>query len=124
MKPKTTPIVIAVLLPLVSVVIALSLIYFKKRDFSGLEAFPYQTFVQEPKNLQGNKYLLKAELEVQLANFDNGRLVSVKESQSDGRLAVFIPSDLSLNIVTKQRYEMNVRVTEKGQVMVESMKKY
>ena len=77
MKPKTTPIVIAVLIPLVSVVIALSLIYFKKRDFSGLEAFPYQTFVQEPKNLQGNKYLLKAELEVQLANFDNGRLVSV-----------------------------------------------
>ena len=44
MKSKTAPIIVALLIPIVSVAVALSLIYFKKKNVSGLDEFPYSIY--------------------------------------------------------------------------------
>ena len=63
MKSKTTPIIIAILIPLISIAMALSLIYFKKRGFSSNPEFSYVQYLESPRNMSGNRYSLKAELE-------------------------------------------------------------
>jgi len=123
MKTKTTPIIVAVLIPLVSVAVALGLIYFKKRSFSPNPEFPYGQYSQSPKNLAGNKYSLKAELEMQLAKAGGGRVVSLRDSRG-AKFAVLIPDSLGVNAQTKQRYEMDVVVGQKGEITVVSMRKY
>ena len=45
MKSKTAPIIVALLIPIVSVAVALSLIYFKKKNVSGLDEFPYSIYI-------------------------------------------------------------------------------
>lgn len=45
MKSKTAPIIVALLIPIVSVAVALSLIYFKKKNVSGLDEFPYSVYI-------------------------------------------------------------------------------
>ena len=123
MKQKTTPIIIAILIPLISIAVALSLIYFKKRSFSSSPEFSYAQYLESPKNLSGNKYSLKAELEMQLADVGTGRVVSLRDSNR-AKFAVLIPNSLNVNAQTKQRYDMEIVVGQKGEIVVESMKKF
>jgi len=125
MKAKTVPIIIAILIPIISVATALSLIYFKKKGTNDASVFPYEAYIKEPENLYGNSYLLKAEFELQLATIaGKGRVISVRDSSTGKKLAVLVPDNLSGNIMTHQRYEMDVRVGKGGAVIVESMQKY
>lgn len=124
MKAKTTPIIIALSIPIVSVALAIGLIYFKKKNVSGLDDFPYALYIESPKSLQGNRYILNAQMDIQLAKTSDGRVVSVSESQAGAPLAVLVPSSLDVNISAKQRYEIIVRVGEGGKIIVESMQKY
>jgi hypothetical protein len=123
MKSKTTPIIIAILIPLISIAMALSLIYFKKRGFSSNPEFSYAKYLESPRNMSGNRYSLKAELEMQLADVDNGRVVSLRDSNRK-KFAVLIPNSLNVNAQTKQRYDMDILIGKKGEIIVESMKKY
>jgi len=125
MKSKVTPIVVSVLIPLISIAVAVSLIYFKKNNFSGLEEFPYAAYIKNPENSSGNKYQMNAQMDLQLANLGKqGRVVSVIEASSGARLAVLIPEDISENIVTRQRYKMQVEIGKGGKITVLSMEKY
>ena len=56
MRSKTTPIIIAIMIPLISVAVALALVYFKKSASDGVSAFPYSDYMASPKNLSGNVY--------------------------------------------------------------------
>ncbi len=124
MKTKLAPIIIAVIIPVVSVFIALTLVYFKKKNLSVLEDFSYAEYLSSPKNLSGNSYLLNAEIELQLVNLgDKGRVVAVRTDKGD-KLAVLIPASIVGNIVTKQRYAMEVLVGDNGRITVKSMGKY
>lgn len=124
MKSKTAPIVIAILIPVVSVLAAISLIYLKKTSESNGIEFPYGAYIENPKSLAGNKYLLRAEFELQLALIGGGRVVSVRDSLSGKNLAVYIPPELNANIMTRQRYEMDVSVGDGGRIIVNSMQKF
>ena len=62
MKSKTTPIIIALAIPAVSVALAIALIYFKKRNVSGLDEFPYSAYAASPESLRGNRYALDAQM--------------------------------------------------------------
>lgn len=123
MKNKTTPIIIAILIPLVSVAVALALVYFKKSS-AGFAEFPYAQYLESPKNLAGNTYTLAAEMEMQLAKIPSrGRVVSVSDG-CGAKLAVLVPDSLGADVRTKQRYDMSVEVLSDGAVVVKSMKKY
>ena len=43
---KTTPIIIAVLIPIAAVAVALGMVYLKKQNVSGLEDFSYPLYMQ------------------------------------------------------------------------------
>ena len=74
--------------------------------------------------MTGNKYSLKAELEMQLANIPGkGRVVSVRDEKR-AKFAVLIPDDVNVNAQTKQRYDMDIVVGSDGEIIVKSMKKY
>ncbi len=125
MKSKTAPIIIAILIPVISVMTAIALIYLKKSSASNDSEFSYAAYIANPLSLNGNNYLLRAEFELQLASLDNGgRVVSVRDSASGKKLAVFIPSGIEANIMTYQRYEMDVTVGDGGRIIVNSMRKF
>ncbi len=124
MRSKTTPIIIAIMIPLISVAVALALVYFKKSASDGVSAFPYSDYMASPKNLSGNVYSLKAELEMQLSRIPSkGRVVSVRDEKRH-KFAVLIPDGLDVNAQTKQRYDMDVKVGSDGEIIVCSMRKY
>ncbi len=123
MKSKSTPIIIAILIPLISIAAALGLLFLKKSGISTNPEFEYSTYVAAPKNLAGNRYALNAELEMQLANIGGDRVVSLRDSDGN-KFAVYIPALLKINAQTKQRYEMDVKIGSKGEIVVESMRKF
>ena len=124
MKRNTTPIIIAILIPSVSIILAISLIYFKKKNISGYADFPYQAYIYSPTSLVGNTYLMKAQMDIQLAKTVNGRVIAVTDSLSGSQLALLMPNTLKENISAKQRYEIVVRVDDGGRIVVESLNKY
>ncbi len=123
MKSKTTPIIVALLIPAISVLLAVGLIYFK--NMSGLDAFPYSAYMRSPSGLAGNRYVLDAKIDVQLAKRPDGRVVAVLTGADADSLAVFIPEKAAGSAVSaNQRYEMVVRVGDNGGITVESMEKF
>ena len=125
MKSKTTPIIVALLIPAISVLLAVGLIYFKKKNMSGLDAFPYSAYMRSPGGLAGNRYVLDAKIDVQLAKRPDGRVVAVLTGADADSLAVFIPEKAAGSAVSaNQRYEMVVSVGENGGITVESMEKF
>ena len=125
MKSKYVPILVALAIPLAAVAVALSLVYAKKRTVSGLEDFSYAAYIGAPKNLAGNKYLLKCQPDRQLADLESrGRLVSVRTADGMSKLAVLVPSNLDVNISANRRYAMVVKIDPAGRVIAESVEKY
>ncbi|MFR6032454.1 MAG: hypothetical protein ACLUKN_04310 [Bacilli bacterium] len=63
-------------------------------------------------------------MKLQLASIDGGgRVVSVRIRLPEN-LAVYIPPKVDANIMTHQRYEMDVSVGEGGRIVVNSMQKF
>ena len=60
---------------------------------------------------------------MQLADVGSGRVVSLRDSNR-AKFAVLIPNSLNVNAQTKQRYDMEIVVGSKGEIVVESMKKF
>ncbi|MBO5255346.1 MAG: hypothetical protein J6B07_05925 [Opitutales bacterium] len=125
MKSKKAPIFVAILIPIVSVCIALLLVYAKKSNISGVDTFPYKTYLESNSDMVGNRYLLRAMIKRQLANIgDDGRVVSVVIEGDSVELAVLIPNNIAVNVTTNQRYKMLVSIGEKGKILVNEMQKY
>ncbi|MBE6413178.1 MAG: hypothetical protein E7035_01330 [Verrucomicrobiaceae bacterium] len=125
MKSKKAPIFIALLIPVISVVIALLLVYSKKSNLAGIDSFDYKSYLNSASNMQGNTYLLKAMIKRQLVNLGSqGRVVCVAIEGDSAEFAVLIPNNIASNVTTNQRYNMIVRVEENGKVLVNEMQKY
>ena len=100
-----------------------NVVYLKKQNLSSNPEFQYAQYLESPRNLIGNRYSLKAELEMQLAEVGTGRVVSLRDSNR-AKFAVLIPNKLNVNAQTKQRYDMDIVIGTKGEIVVESMKKF
>lgn len=126
MKSKQTSIVIAVLIPVFSIIIALGLVYFKKSNLSGIDEFPYQKYIEASADIEGNRYLLNAIVIRQLENLgDRGRVVSVLPDNADGaELAILIPQKMIVNVSTNQRYRILVEIAQKGRIVAHEMRKF
>lgn len=104
--------------------LAIALIYFKKRNVSGLDEFPYAAYSASPDSLRGNRYVLEAQMDVQLANVEGGRVVAALGGREG------FPVALSCRIPWARTYPPSsatllvVRVGEGGRIIAESMEKY
>ncbi len=125
MKSKSFPIIIAIAIPLVSIIIALLLVFFKHKSASTQEQFPYERYINPSENIQGNKYSVVAVIDKQLADLgDMGRVVIVKIEGEKNPVAVLIPTNIGVNITAQQRYKMTVVIKEKGRIVVDEMQKF
>lgn len=88
------------------------------------EPFPVRSFLSAPDNLQGNRYLLEAEIDQQLNWREGvGRLIAVRTLQDGTRLPVFISDTLKANLLVAQRYRFEISVRKGGLLYVERLKK-
>ena len=126
MKSKKSPIIIAVLIPVLSIVVALGLVYAKKSNMSGLDEFPYQKYIEAASDMEGNRYVMSAVVKRLVANLgDIGRVVSVVPDNADGaELAVLLPRQMKVNVSTNQRYNIVVNVADKGRIVADEMRKF
>lgn len=88
------------------------------------EPFPSRAFLTAPDNLQGNRYLLEAEIDQQINWHEGvGRLIAVRTLREGTRLPVFIADSLEANLLVAQRYRFEVTVRKGGLLYVERLKK-
>ncbi|MBO7521859.1 MAG: hypothetical protein J6T16_06435 [Opitutales bacterium] len=110
MKRKFNPVIIAIAIPLVAVAFAVGSVFYKKSATSGSDAFPTAAYIENPASFLGNRYMLKAQVESQLAYDANaGRLLCVK-TPDGARVAVFVPIEIDKNIQAGQKYGFDVEV--------------
>lgn len=88
------------------------------------EPFPVRSFLSAPDNLQGNRYVLEAEIDQQLNwREGTGRLIAVRTLRDGARLPVFIADSLKANLLVAQRYRFEISVRKGGLLYVERLKK-
>ena len=90
------------------------------------EPFPVSTYLDAPDNLQGNRYTLDAEIETQLEWKEGvGRLLAVHPLAAEAgvRLPVFIADSLQANLMTAQRYRLELTVRRGGLLYVNALRK-
>ena len=122
MKNKyTTPILVALIIPLLAIVSALFVVYMKKSTKSAESNFPYELYLQNPISCFGNTYDFDAQIDSQLAILDSGVVISL--ILKEGKLAVFIPSYITGNIFPKQRYMFSAKVGKTGELEIKKMQK-
>lgn len=109
---KNKPIIIAILIPLISVMIAGVFVYMgksKKSVENDSNALPFERYIEAPKSFAGNCYEISASVDSQLAYADNkGRIILLKTFagkiaadfrsgcdnwiQSECRTALYVPN--------------------------------
>ncbi|MEI6861921.1 MAG: hypothetical protein WCL04_06680 [Verrucomicrobiota bacterium] len=88
------------------------------------EPLPVADYRSTPGNLNGNHYVLEAEVDSQLRGQEGvGRLISVRPLNEKGRLAVFVPDTLKANLIPTQRYRFDIAVRTGGLLYVSQLKK-
>jgi len=122
MKNKyTTPILVALIIPLLAVMSALFVVYMKKSTKPLESSFPYELYLQNPLSCFGNTYDFDAQIDSQLAILDDGVVISL--ILKEGKMAVFIPLHVSGNIFPKQRYMFSAKVGKTGELVIKKMQK-
>ena len=88
------------------------------------EAFPVGSYLEAPANLQGNRYVLEAEIDAQL-QWREGvcRLIAVKPLREAARLPLFIADSLETNLMVAQRYRFQLTVRRDGLLHVDRLEK-
>ena len=88
------------------------------------EPFPVAEFEKTPGNLEGNRYILEAEVDAQLKGQPGvGRIISVRPLKEKARLPLFIADSLSANLLVAQRYRFDLTVRKGGLLYVNSLTK-
>lgn len=124
MKRKFNPVIIAVAIPLVAVIFAIGSVFYKKSAVSRADAFPTAAYIDDSASFSGNKYVLKAQVESQLAyKADAGRLLCVR-APDGARVAIVVPNTVGKNIQAGQKYGFEVEVMPNGVLMVRGLEKY
>jgi hypothetical protein len=120
MLPPSKPFVSRCILPAVLI----ALVFCVSGCGPSGEPFPVRSFLSAPDNLQGNHYLLEAEIDQQLNWREGiGRLIAVRTLQDGTRLPVFISDSLKANLLVAQRYRFEISVRKGGLLYVERLKK-
>jgi len=95
---------------------------------SKLEEFPLAFYLQNPGGLQGNRYLVKAQIDRQLGWQPGiGRLILIQTTTASGlskKVPVFFPDDGGPGVLTGQKFIMTVLVAEENLITVEKYEKY
>ncbi|MDR0536249.1 MAG: hypothetical protein LBG65_07910 [Puniceicoccales bacterium] len=77
----------------------------------GAPALDLERFREDWRSLQGNHYSFKGRVDGQVAYLGGvGRLLSVQNLEGAGRVAVFVPEEVSRNFETGQRFKFKVAV--------------
>lgn len=88
------------------------------------EPFPVRTFFSAPDNLQGNRYVIEAEIDQQINWREGvGRLIAVRTLKDNVRVPIFISDSLKANLLVAQRYRFEITVRKGGLIYVEGLKK-
>jgi hypothetical protein len=117
--------IIAFAIPVAAMLFALVFIFLKKANVvNNAEEFPYATYLDSPRALDGNNYLIKAQIDSQLAyNQSAGKMVSVR-TPSGARFAVFVPEGRGTNMQVGQKYNLYVNIDQNGVIIVNGMEKF
>jgi len=131
MRPGNTTVLLIAIFALIGVIVGLVAWQFKPGGGDsgvtpyGLDTFPVDAYAEAPGNLRGNRYLLRAQIYEQLdRREDVGRIFSVTPTESEARIAVFIPAGIERNVHVGQRYRLEVRVGDKGLIEVLGLETY
>jgi hypothetical protein len=88
------------------------------------EVFPVADYLSKPANLNGNRYVLEAEVDSQLGSKEGvGRVIAVRSAKEKSRIALVIPETLDANLVPTQRYRFEVAVRQGGLIYVSKLEK-
>lgn len=96
-------------------------------QMSNLDPFPTERYLEAPLNLQGNVFLLEAQIEMdsQLAWEEGvGKLLAVRVAGDDSLVVIFLPESLNQNMLPNQRYRFKVSVGRRGLLQVSAVEKY
>ena len=94
-------------------------------DFSGLEALPVDDYLERPRNLLGNTYLISAQIDSQIEWEEGvGRILAVETEGADSRVPVFVPEGVGENLYVGQRYKMRASIRKGGLIYVEDLRKF
>ncbi|MDR2983176.1 MAG: hypothetical protein LBV12_13170 [Puniceicoccales bacterium] len=125
MAKKLNPLFYAFAIPMVGIGFAAGIILARNSGkFGDLKPFRYESYQQDWRTLQGNEYIIRGQVDQQLAYLENkGRILAVKLLDGSGRVPVFIPKSIQQNFETGQRYKMHVLV-RKDVLYVEDVEKF
>jgi len=103
---------------------ALTMLAFGVSGCGRKEAFPLESFLKSPADLEGNHYTLVANVDAQLKWTEGvGRFVAVTPTDQKTRLPIFIGDSLGANLIVAQRYQFNLTVRKGGLLFVNSLSK-
>lgn len=124
MKSKFNPVIIAIAIPLFAAAFALASVLYKKSASAKSDVFPVGAYVENPASFFGNKYILKAQVDSQLAYKENaGRLLCVR-TPGGSRVAVIVPAEVDKNIQAGQKYGFDVEVMQDGSLIARGLEKF
>lgn len=121
------PTIIAVLIPLISVMIAGTFIYMSKSKKSAegeSNALPFERYMENPTSFAGNCYEISASVDSQLAYVDNkGRIILLKTFAGKS-LPIFVPATITgFNPNVGQRYTFQTKIDQNGKLILTDFRK-
>lgn len=124
MKKSFNPIIIAIAIPVFAIIFAIASVLYKKSASSNSAMFLVDAYIDAPTSFFGNKYLLKAQVDSQLAYKEGtGRLLCVK-MQNGSRVAIIVPIEIGKNIQAGQKYGFDVEVMQDGSLITRGLEKF
>lgn len=124
---KNKAILVAVLIPLISVILAGSFIYVSKGKRSNSKddsTLPIERYMDSPKSFSGNEYSLAASVDSQLSYAEGkGRIILLK-TFSNKSIPIFVPSSIKgFNPNVGQRYDFDTRIDGEGKLVMTNFRK-
>ena len=124
---KNKPIIIAILIPLISLMIAGVFVYMgksKKSAENDSNALPFERYMENPTSFAGNCYEISASVDSQLAYVDNkGRIILLKTFAGKS-LPIFVPATITgFNPNVGQRYTFQTKIDQNGKLILTDFRK-
>jgi len=122
---KYTSIIIAILIPAISMIVALTLVFMKKNaKIEDAATLPIERYMSSAKSFAGNSYTLNVIIDSQLGyDESSGRIILVKAS-NNSFIPVLVPSSNKDFIPqTGQKYSFDVKIDQDGKLILTSYKK-
>lgn len=121
------PISVAVLIPLITIILAGSFIYISNGEQSNStddSTLPIERYIESPKSFSGNEYSLAAYVDSQLSYAEGkGRIILLK-TFSNKSIPIFVtPSVKGFNPNVGQRYDFETLIDGEGKLVMASFRK-